>query len=223
MVIAISRVEGKEERKLPSHSQLFNPSWPRRRSSSRQAMKRGCILMDHKALWSIGDRLDRSLVVHSFAGSGYNRNSLKQRACSPSVPHTRSQLPNQQLVPGRRDRRSPETAGMTDSNGQNASVPQHSISARRRSRHKHASHASLVFSLYFTPPPPSVCPGVAAHDVGCRRPWPCAFPRAIQEGMLGPAPPAWTKALPLLVLARPHRAQQEPSPRPLRFGFVCKY
>jgi hypothetical protein len=62
-------------------------------------------------------------------GTSQPRHRPKQRACSPSVPHKRSQLPNQQLVPGRSDRRSPETAGMTDSNGQNASVPQHSIRA----------------------------------------------------------------------------------------------
>jgi hypothetical protein len=62
-------------------------------------------------------------------GTSQTRHRPKQSACSPSVPHTRSQLPSQQLVPGRRDRRSPETAGMTESNGQNASVPQHSIRA----------------------------------------------------------------------------------------------
>ena len=42
----------------------------------------------------------------------------KTRACSLSILHTRSQLSHQYLGPGRRDRRSPETAGMTDSRQQ---------------------------------------------------------------------------------------------------------
>ena len=46
---------------------------------------------------------------------------------------------------------------------------------------------------------------------------------ASTEACLGPAPPAWTKALPLLVLAQPHRALRDSKiARPLQPGEVRK-
>ena len=48
-------------------------------------------------------------------------------SCSSS---SSSHVCDKWLGPGRRDWKSPEKAEMTDSNGQNASVPQHSISTK---------------------------------------------------------------------------------------------
>ena len=96
-------------------------------------------------------------------------------SCSSS---SSSHVCDKWLGPGRRDWKSPEKAEMTDSNGQNASVPQHSISTKA---------IALLVGARPTAPCASgalLSPMLSTRELQAPRPWMKAPPRPLSQKRL---------------------------------------